>query len=119
MRQASHSQRSSSSSESGSSWNARSVTYHVLPLDKTASRLPDLIKDMRLVVVEGAPHAIAWTHADQVNTVLLDFLRAGTPAPAITTKGVRHLPARPHPHRRRLQHALRLADPRQGSPGQP
>src|SRR5580700_6275964 len=47
----------------------------VLPLDKTASRLPGLIKEMHLVVVEGAPHAIAWTHADQVNTALLDFLR--------------------------------------------
>jgi len=29
---------------------------------------------MRLVVVEGGPHAIAWTHAEQVNTALLDFL---------------------------------------------
>ena len=48
----------------------------VLPLDKTASRLPGLIKDVRLVVVEGGPHAIPWTHADQVNTALLDFLRS-------------------------------------------
>ncbi len=47
----------------------------VLPLDKTAKRLPGLIKDLQLVVVEGGPHAIAWTHADQVNTALLDFLR--------------------------------------------
>ena len=47
----------------------------VLPLDKTASRLPGLIKDTRLVVVGGGPHAIPWTHADQVNTALLDFLR--------------------------------------------
>jgi non-heme chloroperoxidase len=47
----------------------------VLPLEKTASRLPGLIKDMRLVVVEGGPHAIPWTHADQVNSALLDFLR--------------------------------------------
>ena len=47
----------------------------VLPLDKTASRLPGLIKDMHLVVVEGGPHAIPWTHADQVNTALVDFLR--------------------------------------------
>lgn len=47
----------------------------VLPLDKTASRLPRLIQDMRLVVIEGGPHAITWTHADQVNTALLDFLR--------------------------------------------
>ena len=47
----------------------------VLPLDKTSQRLPGLIKDMQLVVVEGGPHAIPWTHAAQVNTALLDFLR--------------------------------------------
>src|SRR4029079_16689204 len=47
----------------------------VLPLDKNASRLPGLIKDMHLVVVEGGPHAIAWTHAAQVSTALLDFIR--------------------------------------------
>ena len=48
----------------------------VLPLDKTGKRLPGLIKDVQLVVVEGGPHAIAWTHAAQVNTALLDFLRS-------------------------------------------
>ena len=47
----------------------------VLPLDKTGKRLPGLIKDGRLVIVEGGPHAIAWTHASQVNSALLDFLR--------------------------------------------
>jgi non-heme chloroperoxidase len=47
----------------------------VLPLDKTAKRLPGLINDTQLVVVDGGPHAIAWTHPDQVNTALLDFLR--------------------------------------------
>jgi len=46
----------------------------VLPLDKTGARLPALIKDARLVVVDGGPHAIPWTHAAQVNTALLDFL---------------------------------------------
>ena len=48
----------------------------VLPLDKTAARLPGLIKDAKLTVIEGGPHAIPWTHADQVNTALLDFLHA-------------------------------------------
>jgi pimeloyl-ACP methyl ester carboxylesterase len=48
----------------------------VLPLDKTGARLRALIEDVRLVVVEGGPHAIPWTHADQVNTALLDFLRS-------------------------------------------
>jgi non-heme chloroperoxidase len=48
----------------------------VLPLDKTGKRLPGLIKDVNLVVIEGGPHAIPWTHASQVNTALLDFLRS-------------------------------------------
>ena len=47
----------------------------VLPLDKTGERLPGLIGDVQLVVIAGGPHAIPWTHADQVNTALLDFLR--------------------------------------------
>jgi non-heme chloroperoxidase len=48
----------------------------VLPLDKTGKRLPGLIKDVQLTVVEGGPHAIPWTHAGQVNTALLDFIRS-------------------------------------------
>jgi non-heme chloroperoxidase len=46
----------------------------VLPYDKTAQRLPGLIKDMQLVTIEQGPHAIAWTHADQVNSALLKFM---------------------------------------------
>jgi non-heme chloroperoxidase len=48
----------------------------VLPLDKTGSRLPGLVHDLRLVVIDGGPHAIPWTHASQVSTALLDFLRS-------------------------------------------
>jgi len=48
----------------------------VLPLDKTAKRLPGLITDVQLTVVEGGPHAIPWTHPGHVNTALLDFLRS-------------------------------------------
>jgi pimeloyl-ACP methyl ester carboxylesterase len=47
----------------------------VLPLDKTGKRLPGLIKDVQLVVIDGGPHAIPWTHAARVNTALLDFIR--------------------------------------------
>ncbi len=46
----------------------------VLPLDKTGRRLPGLVNDLQLVVIEGGPHAIPWTHADQVNMALLSFL---------------------------------------------
>ena len=48
----------------------------VLPLDKTGQRLPALLKNAQLTVVEGGPHAIPWTHAGQVNTALLGFLRS-------------------------------------------
>jgi non-heme chloroperoxidase len=63
----------------------------ILPLDKTGKRLPGLIEDVQLVVIEGGPHAIPWTHADQVNTALLDFLggldrrSTNSPAQTITT----------------------------------
>ena len=37
----------------------------VLPLDKTDQRLPGLFHDAQLVVIDGGPHAIPWTHANQ------------------------------------------------------
>ena len=49
---------------------------NVLPIDKTGKRLPALIKDAQLIVVAGGPHAIPWTHAAQVNTALLNFIRS-------------------------------------------
>jgi non-heme chloroperoxidase len=48
----------------------------ILPFPNTGKRLPGLIKEMELVVIEDGPHAISWTHADQVNTALLRFLGA-------------------------------------------
>jgi len=48
----------------------------ILPFDATAKRLPGLIKDLRFVSVEGGPHNICWTHYDEVNSTLLEFLAA-------------------------------------------
>ncbi len=50
----------------------------ILPFEATAARLPDLIDDVRLVAVEGGPHNIAWTHPDEVNAALLEFISAPT-----------------------------------------
>lgn len=47
----------------------------ILPHHSTGARLPKLIKNSRLVVIPDGPHAIIWTHADQVNPSLLDFLK--------------------------------------------
>ena len=46
----------------------------VLPYPKTGQRLPGLIRDLQMTVIDGGPHAICWTHADQVNAALLKFM---------------------------------------------
>jgi non-heme chloroperoxidase len=48
----------------------------ILPYPNTGQRLPGTMKDMELMVIEGGPHAIAWTHADRLNRALLDFIAA-------------------------------------------
>ena len=52
----------------------------ILPFEATAARLPALIDDLTLVEVEGGPHNIGWTHPEQVNIALLEFIGARIPA---------------------------------------
>jgi non-heme chloroperoxidase len=47
----------------------------VLPYQATGKRLPVLLQDARSVVIEGGPHAVIWTHADEVNQAMLQFNR--------------------------------------------
>ncbi len=54
----------------------------ILPFEATAARLPELIEEVELVPVEGGPHNIAWTHPDEVNEALLEFIGASTRVPA-------------------------------------
>ncbi len=46
----------------------------ILPIAATGQRTAKLIKGARLAVIEGGPHGLLWTHADQVTRELLDFL---------------------------------------------
>ena len=48
----------------------------ILPYEATAARLPALIDDLELVTIQGGPHNIAWTHPDEVNKALLEFIHA-------------------------------------------
>jgi len=50
----------------------------VLPYEATSQRLPALLKNTRSIIIAGGPHAIIWTHADEVNQALLHFI--GHPA---------------------------------------
>jgi pimeloyl-ACP methyl ester carboxylesterase len=49
----------------------------IVPLAASGQRTAQLVKGARLVVVEDGPHAITWTHADEVNAELLTFLGKG------------------------------------------
>ena len=51
----------------------------ILPFESTAARLPGLIANLELVPVDGGPHNIGWTHPDEVNGALLEFLGAAVP----------------------------------------
>jgi non-heme chloroperoxidase len=46
----------------------------ILPITASGLRTAKLIKGARLLVVKDGPHCITWTHAEQVNSELLEFL---------------------------------------------
>ena len=46
----------------------------IVPLAASGARTQMLVKGARLVVVEGGPHGVTWTHAEKVNRELLNFL---------------------------------------------
>jgi len=49
----------------------------ILPLAATGKRTQEFVKGSKLVVVEGGPHGLTWTHAEKVNRELLAFLGQG------------------------------------------
>ena len=46
----------------------------LLPIDATARAFHKMLPSSTLVEIEGGSHGILWTHADEVNKALLDFL---------------------------------------------
>ncbi|WP_091556531.1 alpha/beta fold hydrolase [Micromonospora pattaloongensis] len=52
----------------------------VIPYPSTSPRLQGMLPNSELVTLQGAPHAIPWTHADDVNKAMLSFI--GAPAMA-------------------------------------
>jgi non-heme chloroperoxidase len=46
----------------------------ILPISATGRRTPEFVKGSKLVVIEGGPHGLTWTHADKINRELVDFL---------------------------------------------
>ena len=62
----------------------------MLPYEATGGRLPALLKNARCTVIAGGPHAIIWTHANEVNQALLDFIsHPGQAADSRADRGTR------------------------------
>ncbi|MFD7310294.1 alpha/beta fold hydrolase [Promicromonospora sp. NPDC059942] len=49
---------------------------NILPIDATGRRFHDAFPEAEYVEIEGAPHGLLWTHAAEVNEVLLRFVQA-------------------------------------------
>lgn len=56
----------------------------ILPIDATARRFRRALPEAHYIEIEGAPHGLLWTHADEVTAALRSFLNAtGAELPAI------------------------------------
>ncbi|HEY2657800.1 MAG TPA: alpha/beta hydrolase [Solirubrobacteraceae bacterium] len=54
----------------------------ILPIEATGARTHKMVKHSQFVVIDDAPHGCLWTHADEVNRALLEFIRAPAPTAA-------------------------------------
>jgi non-heme chloroperoxidase len=54
----------------------------IVPVEVSSRRAHDLVPDSTLHVIEGGPHGLLWTHAEQLNALLLAFLKDTSRVPA-------------------------------------
>ena len=47
---------------------------NILPIDATARRFRQALPEAQYIEIDGAPHGLLWTHADEVNAALRSFL---------------------------------------------
>ena len=50
----------------------------IVPIQAAGARTAKLVPEARLVAVKDGPHAVTWTHADEVNAELVKFLGSET-----------------------------------------
>ena len=48
----------------------------ILPIDATGREFAKRLPEARYIEIDGAPHGLLWTHADEVTTALLEFLES-------------------------------------------
>ena len=54
---------------------AHGTPDNILPIDRTGRPFRQALPEPRYVELEGAPHGRLWTHAQEVNEVLLPFVK--------------------------------------------
>ena len=52
----------------------------IVPINASGAKTAKLVKGARFVPIKDGPHNIAWTHAEEVNTELVNFLGKAKPA---------------------------------------
>ena len=57
----------------------------IVPFNAAGQKTAKLVKDARLVTIKDGPHAVNWTHADEVNAELVNFLGKGAAKKAAST----------------------------------
>lgn len=57
----------------------------IVPIKASGEKTAKLVNGARLVAIKGGPHAVSWTHADEVNMELVNFLGKGAAKRAAST----------------------------------
>ena len=57
----------------------------IVPFNAAGQKTAKLVKGARLVTIKDGPHAVNWTHADEVNAELVNFLAKGAAKKAAST----------------------------------
>src|SRR2546426_1413804 len=57
----------------------------IVPIQASGAKTAKLVKGSRLVAIQDGPHAVSWTHADEVNAELVNFLGKGAATRAVST----------------------------------
>lgn len=73
---------------SGRAWERQErvlLEARVLPIEACGRQTHEAIKESQYIVLDGAPHGLCWTHADEVNEALLAFSHQVVRAPSHQT----------------------------------
>jgi pimeloyl-ACP methyl ester carboxylesterase len=57
----------------------------IVPIAASGERTAKLVKGARLMTIKDGPHAVSWTHAEDVNAELVAFLEKEAAKPATST----------------------------------